>query len=475
MCGIIGICGHSDVSSELVFGLNALQHRGRDAAGVCTFNTRFHTRKGLGTVEHVLGEVDPGTMPGCCGLGHVRYATQGRNDPLEAQPFTLTYPFGLAMVHNGNVINFKELRRQLYEDHHRLVETSGDLELILYTFASELERRDLKNLTVDDIFSAVEATQRSVHGAYSTLTIIANHGFLAFNDPRGIRPMVLGKKLTEGGVAWAFASESTALDYLGYELVRDLGPGEAVYIDLEGQVHERVLYREQRNFCVFEYIYFSREDSVILGQNVASQRVRIGKMLAETFAKAGIKPDIVIDVPNSAYFFASGLAEELGLAYRRGLAKNPHMGRSFILPDKAAREKAVRQKMNPIKDVVVGRKVAVVDDSIVRGTTSRHLVRLLRESGATEVYFVSASPPLKHPCVYGIDMSIRREMIAAHYQVSDIARFIGAERVLYLPLEHLAELYPGKCMACFSGKYPTAITPRLFQEIEDERVHSKRD
>jgi amidophosphoribosyltransferase len=248
-----------------------------------------------------------------------------------------------------------------------------------------------------------------------------------------------------------------------------------VFIDLEGKVHERMLYREKRNFCVFEYIYFSREDSIILGQNVASERVRIGKKLAETFAASRIEPDIVIDVPNSAYFFASGLAEELGLAYRRGLAKNTHMGRTFILPNQAEREKVVRQKLNPILDVVAGRRIAVVDDSIVRGTTSRHLVRLLRRAGAREVYFVSASPPIRHPCVYGIDMSIRREMIAAHYEVDDIARFIGADRVIYLPLEHLEELHPGKCTACFSGRYPTALSPQLLREIEEERVWSKRD
>ncbi|MCD4692711.1 MAG: amidophosphoribosyltransferase, partial [Calditrichales bacterium] len=393
MCGILGIIGHEDVSSELVNGLITLQHRGQDAAGVVTFDGNFRMKKGSGHVNHVFKNMDLKRLSGNCGLGHVRYSTIGSTDEVDAQPIAVNYPYGLAMVHNGNVINFVQLRKKLYEEHHRLLETSNDVALILYAFASELERKDLKNLTVDDIFDTVEAVQKLVKGAYSAITIIANLGFLAFTDPHGIRPIVMGRRYTDKGVVYAFASESTSFDYLGYEVVRDLEPGEMVFIDNENKIHQKIGRTKKQAFCVFEYIYFAREDTVIHDRLVASERVKMGKFLAETFRKTGLKPDIVIDVPNSAYFFASGLAEGMEIPYRRGLAKNPFMGRSFITPGQERREEIVRQKLNPIKDIVKGRKIAVVDDSIVRGTTSKRIVKLLKRNGAKEVYFVSASPP----------------------------------------------------------------------------------
>jgi amidophosphoribosyltransferase len=475
MCGIIGIYGQDEVAQDLILGLTAIQHRGQDAAGIVTFQRQFHISKGLGLVNNVFDPSHLARLKGSCGIGHVRYTTQGRNEVLNAQPFAVNYPFGLAMAHNGNVVNFRKLRRDLYEEHHRLLETSNDLELILYTFASEMERRDLKHLDIDDIFATVAATQRRVKGAYSTITIIANRGFLAFTDPFGNRPLVMGRKFTPRGIAYAFASESTCFDYLGYELIRDLRPGEAVFIDPRRRVHTRICEHTEGAFCIFEYIYFAWEDSVIYGRSVAGERVKMGRMLARTFQESGLEPDIVIDVPMSAYFFASGLAEELGVPYRRGLAKNSHVGRSFISPTQKEREQVVRQKLNPIKDVVRGKKIAVVDDSIVRGTTSRHLVRLLRQAGAREVYFVSASPPIRYPCIYGIDMSIKREMIAANYEIEGISRYMGAEAVIYQKLEDLQKLYQDLpcCYACFSGEYPTEVTEQELQEIEEERYRSK--
>ena len=476
MCGIIGISGHEDISRELVLGLTALQHRGQDSAGVVTFDQRFRMKKGLGLVNNVFRERNFDRLGASSGLGHVRYATIGTGDVLDAQPFAVNYPFGLAMVHNGNVVNFAELRRFLFEDHHRLLETSNDVALILYTFAAQLEQKNLANLTVDDIFDTVEATQALVRGAYSAITIIANRGFLAFTDPHGIRPIVMGKRYTDRGCVHAFASETTCFDYLGYETIRDLEPGEAVFIDNEQRLHKRICTKGKQAFCVFEYIYFAKEESVIHGRVVASERVRMGKALARPFLRAGLQPDIVIDVPSSSYFSASALAEELGVPYRRALSKNDHIGRSFISPNQEQREQLVRQKLNPIRDVVRGKRLAVVDDSIVRGTTSKHLVRLLRESGATEIYFVSAAPPIRYPCVYGIDMSMKRELLAAHYDPSDVAHYIGADAVVYQELEDLKELYSDLpcCFACFSSEYPTGVTPEMLREIEEEKECSRR-
>jgi amidophosphoribosyltransferase len=476
MCGIIGIYGHDDVSNDLVLGLTAIQHRGQDSAGVVTFDNNFHNVKGLGLVNSVFTEERFSRLSGTSGLGHVRYSTMGSPAVIDAQPFAVNYPFGLAMAHNGNVINFVELRKSLYEDHHRLLETSNDVALILYTFASELETKDLRNLSVDDIFDTVEATQERVKGAYSAVTIIANRGFLAFTDPYGIRPIVMGRKYTDRGIVYAFASETTCFDYLGYEILRDLEAGEAVFIDEKRHVHSRICKREKQAFCVFEYIYFAREDSVIHKRLVASERVKMGKALAKAVRDAGVEPDIVVDVPSSAYFFASGMADELGIPYRRALAKNNHIVRSFISPNQQTRERLVRQKLNPIRDVVRGKKIAVVDDSIVRGTTSKHLVKLLSSAGAEEVYFVSAAPAIKHPCIYAIDMSMNRELIAANYEKDQITRYIGADAVIYQPVETLKELYKDMpcCYACFSGEYPTGITSELLEQIEQEKICSNR-
>jgi amidophosphoribosyltransferase len=477
MCGILGFIGKSDVSPEVVNGLTALQHRGQDAAGIVTFDSsRFKLKKGLGLVREVFHDVDITQYEGHCGLGHVRYATQGAINVAEAQPFALNYPFGIAMVHNGNVTNFNEIKERLYSHQHRLLETSSDLELILYTLTNELEKEDLSKPKPEAVFRAVAATQKAIEGAYCTVTILANLGMLAFADPWGIRPLVMGRRFTKQGIIYGFASESTCFDYLGYETVRDLKAGEAIFIDTAGHVHSSVCERKEQGFCVFEYIYFAREDSIMNGRLIAGDRVQMGRMLAKTFRESGLQPDIVIDVPSSAYFFASGLAEELGVPYRRGLAKNNHVGRSFISSNQKERENIVRQKLNPIRDVIKGKKIAVVDDSIVRGTTSKHLVRLLRETGAKEVYVVSAAPPIKFPCTYGIDMSIKREIIAANYDVEDIGRYIGADAVIYQKLDDLKEMYSqcGCCYACFDGCYPTGITADAIEAIERERVCSKK-
>jgi amidophosphoribosyltransferase len=476
MCGIVGIYGKDAVARSIFDGLIAIQHRGHDSAGIVTLDSTFHLQRGLGYVTDVFRHTDPSTMPGHSGLGHVRYATIGSNGELDAQPLVVNYPFGLAMVHNGNVINFTSLRRWLHDERHRLVDTDNDVALILYTLASELEQRDMKHLAVTDIFEAVRATQDRVEGAYSAICVIAGQGMLAFSDPYGIRPIVLGKKFSEHGLVYVFASESVVFDHLGCQRIRDLEPGEAVFVDRQHHLHSSICRRQKQAFCVFEYIYFAREDSIIHDRLVATERVRLGRRLAQTFRETGLKPDIIIDVPSSSYFFASGLAEELGVPYRRGLAKNNHVGRSFITPNQAVREAMVQQKHNPIPDVVRGKKVAVVDDSIVRGTTSRHLIRLLRNAGAKELYFVSAAPPITHPCIYGIDMSVKREIIAAHYDVDQIRHYLEADAVVYQPLDALRDLYRDLpcCYACFSGEYPTGASEEALRRVEEEKLRSKR-
>jgi amidophosphoribosyltransferase len=483
MCGILGIVSPAPVAKDIIYAMTALQHRGQDAAGVVTLDTRFHMKKGLGLVSNVFHtEEDAKGLHGNAGLGHVRYATQGTTDVFDAQPFAVNYPFGLAMVHNGNVTNFQALREWLNNEHHRLVETTNDVELILYTLAAELEKKHLARLSVHDIFASVGAIHARVEGAYSVVTLIAGKGMLAFRDPFGIRPLIFGRKETPEGTAYAFASESTVFDYLGYELLREVRPGEAVFVTLDGEVHawragvdEKATANEgptRGAFCAFEFIYFAREDSKMNGQLVAKARVLAGKRLARAVRKAGVEPDIVIDVPSSAYFAASGLAEELGVPYRRGLTKNNHVGRSFIVPSQVERERLVRQKLNPIRDIFEGKKVAVVDDSIVRGTTSKHIVKLLRDSGAKEVYFCSAAPPVKFRCVYGIDMATKKEIIAANHNVEEIREFIGADAVIYQSLEDLKDIYAemAGCFACFSGDYPTQVGESTFSIIEAERL-----
>ncbi|MBS3767740.1 MAG: amidophosphoribosyltransferase [Candidatus Cloacimonetes bacterium] len=475
MCGILGIFGHKDISQDLIYGLVSLQHRGQDAAGAVVFKDNFRIKKGLGLVNEVFKEKHVSRLQGQVGIGHVRYATQGDLETQDSQPFAVNYPYGLAMAHNGNVTNFREIRKYLHDEKHRILTTSNDLELLLYTFAAEMENKNLKQLSVDDIFTVVKATQNRIIGAYSTITIIANKGFLAFKDPYGIRPLALGKKETAQGPVYAFASESTCFDYLGFKTIRELEPGEAVFIDMERNVYSKICVQKQRSFCVFEYIYFAREDSIIHDRLVASERVRMGKALAKKIREKGLKPDIIIDVPSSAYFFASGLAEALDVPYRRGLAKNNHVGRSFIKPLQKEREELVSQKLNPIREVIEGKKVAVVDDSIVRGTTSRHMVKLLRRSGAKKVYFISAAPPIQHPCVYGIDMSIKTELIAGRRDINEIENKIGADALVYQSLEDLKKLYKDmpSCYACFSGQYPTKISEELLNQMEKDRICSK--
>lgn len=480
MCGIVGFIGREQIVYDILVGLMALQHRGQDAAGITTFKKLFHEKKGLGLISNVFEEKHLSRLIGDIGIGHVRYTTHGSNELKNAQPIGTNYPFGISMAHNGNVTNFEEISERLYKDYHILPNTTNDLELILYTLVSELTlNKDLGKVTPDDLFDAVVATQKKVHGAYAAVAIIANHGLLAFCDPNGIRPLTLGKKETEEGIVYGVASETVCFDHLGYQVVRDLQPGEMIFIDENKQVHSRLGHSNGQRFCVFEFIYFSREDSYLHTRLVAGQRVKMGRQLAEKVRAAGLEPDIVIDVPTSGYFAASGLAEELGIPHRRGLVKSNYIGRSFISSKQSEREDIVKRKLNPIAKTVEGKKVAVVDDSIVRGTTSKRIVKILREAGAAEIYFISAAPPLLNPCIYGIDMSVTTELIAANKSYEEIRDYIGADALIYQTLEDLKKQFDdmglNTCMACLSGEYPTPNAALALRQIEEERLAVKKE
>lgn len=475
MCGILGIYGEHDVYEELLYGLNTLQHRGQDNAGMLIFGEQIHLKKGRGLANSVFKDEE--SCEGKMGLGHIRYATQGDSSLLNAQPFEIHEPLKLAMVHNGNVTNFDSLRQLLLEEYHRPMRSNNDIELILNIFALALEEQNLESLTPSKLFTAVRKTQSQVDGAYATIALIADYGMLAFNDPNGIRPLILGRKyLAEGGVQYIIASETTCLDYLGYEKIQALQSGQAVFIDKMKKVHFFNGIQKARAFCVFEYIYFAREDSIFYGRLVSTEREALGRMLARHFREADLRPDMVIDVPSSAYFCAQGIASELGVPYQRALIKNHYIGRSFISPNQKTRENLVKQKLNAIRKIVEGKKIAVVDDSIVRGTTSKYIVKLLKERGAQEVYFVSASPPLKYPCIYGIDISKKDEIIASSHSVEDIRKFIGAEALIFPNLSDLHSLFSPSlhCDACFSGKYPTKVNPELFESFQKEKELAKR-
>jgi amidophosphoribosyltransferase len=463
MCGVLGIYAPYDVYDELLYGLNTLQHRGQDNAGIVLYDKEFHIQKGRGLANFVFHNAE--FKPGHMGLAHIRYATQGDTSLLNAQPFVSKKPLEMAMIHNGNVTNFEELKKYYFETNGQGMETTNDIELMLNVFSNALWDQSPLTYSPQQIFAAVKKTQMKVEGAYAAVVMIPGYGMLAFNDPNNIRPLILGVKINEGEESsYIFASESTCLDYLGYQKIYTLEGGQAVFVDKDMKLHFYNGIKRRKAFCVFEFIYFAREDSQFFERLVATERERMGRALAKHFRKAHLKPDIIIDVPSSAYFCARGIADELGVPYQKGLVKNHYIGRSFISPNQVARDNLVKQKLNAVRLLVEGRKVAVVDDSIVRGTTSKHIVSMLRERGAREVYFVSASPPLKHPCIYGIDISRKNEIIASTRSIEDIRQYIGADALIYPTLDDLHSLFSpsSHCDACFSGNYPTHVSAETF-------------
>jgi amidophosphoribosyltransferase len=478
MCGFIGIFRpRGEVFQEIFDGLIAIQHRGQDAAGITTHHRGFHQSKGAGLVRDVFDQTAVDLLKGNMGIGHVRYPTTGGGGPENAQPFVLSHPFGIAMAHNGNLTNYTELRQQLEGKGRRIISSTCDVELILNVLAEEITSRMPDAFVLDDFFAAVKATMGRIKGAYSVVGMIANHGMFAFRDPFGIKPIMMSERQEDGGTAFCVASESVVPDLLDFHRVTNVRAGEAVFFDLNGEVTKRQLGDAPHRPCLFEYVYFARPDSFLDKVSVYRTRLRAGQKLAEAWRATGLDADVVIPIPESATTAAMAMARELEMKYREGFVKNRYIGRTFIMANDRLRRSSIRAKLNPIQIEFEGKDVLLVDDSIVRGNTSRQIVALARQCGARKVYFASYSPPLKHPCVYGIDMSTRREFVAKNRTDQEVAREIGADYVLYLPLKDLEDAtregnpeIEAFCNACFTGSYPTGdVTPQMLATIEGDR------
>ncbi|MFK7839487.1 MAG: amidophosphoribosyltransferase [Bdellovibrionales bacterium] len=444
MCGIVGIMGKTPVNQALYDALIVLQHRGQDAAGIATEDEgKFFLRKSNGLVSDVFRTQHMLSLRGNIGIGHVRYPTAGSSSTAEAQPMYVNSPYGIVLAHNGNLTNQEELTRQLFEDDHRHLNTSSDSEVLLNIMAHELQLKDKLKISKSDIFAAVETLHSRCRGAYAVLAMISGHGMVAFRDPHGIRPLVYGQRENEGGdVEYMVASESVALDALGFEFVRDLEPGEVIYIDAERQFHSHIAaIQKDHTPCIFEYVYFARPDSMIEGSSVYRSRVRMGQYLAEKIVRnrSDHDIDVVIPIPESSRTSAMELAQHLGVKFREGFVKNRYIGRTFIMPGQEQRKKSVRQKLNPIGLEFQGKNVLLVDDSIVRGTTSKQIIDMAREAGAKKVYFASASPAIRYPNVYGIDMPVKSELAAHGRTDEEVCQDIGADWLIYQDLDALIE------------------------------------
>jgi amidophosphoribosyltransferase len=468
MCGIVGALSTAPVNQLLYDALLLLQHRGQDAAGIVTMQgTTCYMHKARGMVRDVFRTRNMRALPGSVGLGQVRYPTAGNAfSEEEAQPFYVNAPFGIVLVHNGNLTNAHALKAELFEVDRRHINTGSDTEVLINVLAHELEAaaRELP-LTPAQVFRAVAGVHRRVRGSYAVIALIAGHGLLAFRDPYGIRPLCLGEARTPEGVEIVVASESVALEGTGHRLVRDVAPGEALFIDLQGQVHAQACAeRTTLQPCLFEYVYLARPDSVLDGVSVYHARLNFGEALAQRVINA-MPPsdiDVVIPIPESSRPSAMQLAYRIGKPYREGFVKNRYVGRTFIMPGQAVRRKSVRQKLNAIGMEFRGRNVLLVDDSIVRGTTSKEIVQMAREAGARKVNLASAAPPVRHPNVYGIDMPTCEELVAYGRDVEEIRTFIGADALIYQDLEAMkrvvAALNPrldGFEASCFDGRYIT--------------------
>lgn len=441
MCGITGIVAQREVNQSLYDALTVLQHRGQDAAGICTDEDgMMRLRKQNGLVRDVFDQHHMLKLTGQMGIGHCRYPTAGCSSVAEAQPFYVNAPFGISLAHNGNLTNAEQLTREVYETDRRHINTSSDSEVLLNVFAHELQRACEHELTADAVFQAVKQVHRRCKGAYAAVALIHGHGLVAFRDPHGIRPLVLGRRETPEGVETMCASESVALDALGFELVRDVAPGEAIWIDRSGTAMDRQCADFPKlNPCIFEHVYLARPDSFIDGVNIHRARLRQGEKLAdqirETMPDHDI--DVIMPIPDSGRTAALSMAASLGVKYREGFVKNRYIGRTFIMPGQKERKKSVRKKLNPIDLEFRDKVVCLVDDSIVRGTTCGQIVEMARRAGARKVYFCSAAPPVRHSNVYGIDMPTEDELIASKRTADDVARLIGADHLIFQRLEDL--------------------------------------
>ncbi len=483
MCGIIGIFGNNDVFKDLYQGLLSIQHRGQDSAGVITYDGHFHTKKGNGLVRDIFSLDNFMRLKGNIGIGHTRYPTIGGRSGADAQPFFVNSPFGIIMAHNGNVINYAELNKILLEQYHRHLSSDNDVEIILNVFAQELSVQNINHIEPENIFRAVHKVYKQVKGSYSVVAYIAGGGLVAFRDPYGIKPLVYGKRKDGILPSYMIASESVSLNITNFSDIKNVGAGQVLFIDEKHQLHTRQLARCPHSPCLFEWVYFARPDSFIDNVNVYDCRVNLGMFLAEEIKKHNLDIDVVVPVPDSARDAAIEIARCLNLKYREALVKNRYIGRTFIMPTDQERKTSVRHKLNPIPSEVKGKNVLLVDDSIVRGNTSRAIIELTRECGAKKVYFGSYSPPLRFPCVYGIDMQTKSEFIARNATIDQIAKKIGADKVIYQSLESLKKaVQTGNkkitqfCGACFDGHYPTGdVTAEVLETIEQDRKTAQKN
>ena len=485
MCGIVGIVGKSDVNLQLYDALTMLQHRGQDAAGITTcHNGKFAQQKANGLVRDVFRTRHMQRLIGKVGIGHVRYPTAGSSGPALAQPFYVNSPYGIALAHNGNLTNTEEVSEDLYNTDLRHVNTDSDSEVLLNVFAQELLKLHKLKPVAEDIFTAVKGVHSRVRGGYACVAMIANYGMVAFRDPHGIRPLVIGKRTTDLGDEYMIASESVAMDVLGYELLRDVRPGEAVFITGEGEMSSQICAAPEQiklTPCIFEHVYFARPDSIIDGVSVYKARLRQGENLAEKILRE--RPhhdiDVVIPIPDSSRVAGQTVAQALGVKFREGLVKNRYIGRTFIMPGQQQRKKSVRQKLNPINLEFEGKNVLLVDDSIVRGTTCQQIIQMARDAGANKVYFASAAPAVKYPNVYGIDMPSAEELIAHGRTDEEVCAEIGADWLIYQDLDDLIAASSGGSQeieqfdcSVFTGEY---VTGDVDQEYLDKLDQARND
>ncbi|MDT8428159.1 MAG: amidophosphoribosyltransferase [Pseudomonadales bacterium] len=486
MCGLVGVVARHDVGVCLYDTLTVLQHRGQDAAGIATCDHgKLNLRKDNGLVKDVFRTRHMRRLVGQMGIAHVRYPTAGSSSPALAQPFYVNSPYGLSLAHNGNLTNSEELGRDLYNTDLRHMNTDSDSEVLLNIFAHQLQQLHQVIPRPEDIFAAVAGVHKRCRGAYAALVMISGHGIVGFRDPNGIRPLVFGKRENRGATEYMLASESVALDSQGFSLIRDVAPGEAVYIDVHGNLHTQLCAESGKHApCIFEHVYFARPDSLMDGVSVYKARLRMGEKLGEKLKR--IRPDhdidVVIPIPDTSRTSALELANHLGLKYREGFVKNRYIGRTFIMPGQNQRKKSVRQKLNAIELEFRGKNVLLVDDSIVRGTTCKQIIQMAREAGARKVYFASAAPPVRYPNVYGIDMPAAHELIAHGRTEKEVEELIGADWLIFQDLEDLVaaaaegnrDITDFEC-SVFDGHYITGdVDATYLQVLEDRRKDSAK-
>jgi amidophosphoribosyltransferase len=481
MCGIVGIVGKAPVAQELYDALTVLQHRGQDAAGIMTIEDgNFNLRKANGLVKDVFHTRHMKNLNGHSGIGHCRYPTAGSSSSAEAQPFYVNSPYGIAFAHNGNITNAHELVEEVFKKARRHINTTSDSEVLLNIFAHELSVCEGLEVTPDEIFSAVTHVHEKVRGAYAVVASIIGNGMVAFRDPNGIRPLALGQRQTEHGTEYMVASESVAIDAVGYEFVRDVAPGEAVFVDAAGVLHSRQCFANPvYSPCVFEFVYFARPDSFIDGISVYASRVNMGRKLGEKIARewSDLDIDVVIPIPETSMDVALEIANTLNKPYRQGFVKNRYIGRTFIMPGQKMRKKSVRRKLNAIKSEFKDKNVLLVDDSIVRGTTSEQIIEMARESGAKKVYFASAAPEIRFPNVYGIDMPSPNELIAYGRDLEQISQAVQADGLIFQDIDDLVAAVmqenpkmDGFETSVFTGKYITGdIDQSYLERIDNAR------